>query len=156
MIAAWAVHPFEAMSSPVRRRIVELLASGECTSGQIAEHMSHEFRISRTATSKHLRILRDAGFVEVRAELSWRWYYLTTPGIARLEKEVEHLRMMWARRIGWDSEHHEKFDPLAVPPEYASVVPRKGAGRKPVSRGRGRQAEVFIVVEPDHGLCPAS
>ncbi len=55
------MHPFEAMAEPVRRRIVDILASGEHTSGQLAEVIGVEFRISRTAVSKHLRVLRDAG-----------------------------------------------------------------------------------------------
>lgn len=152
----WQMHPFEAMSEPARRRIVDVLASGEHTSGQLAEIIGQEFRIGRTAVSRHLRILRDAGFVDVRAELAWRWYRLTEYGIGSLEATVADLRMKWARRIGWDADRLEEFDPLAAPPPYADDVPRRGPGR-PVRRAtRGRQTEIPRVIDPDLGLFRSS
>ena len=75
-----SMHPFEAMAEPARRRIVDVLASGEHTAGQLAEVVGGEFRISRTAVSKHLRVLRDAGFVDVRAEENFRWHRMTPDG----------------------------------------------------------------------------
>lgn len=136
------MHPFEAMAEPVRRRIVDILASGEHTSGELAAVVGLEFRISRTAVSKHLRVLRDAGFVDVRADLQWRWYWLTTPGFTALELEIRDLREKWIRRVGWDAENLRDHDPLAAPPPGATAtVPFKGPGR-PYRRGlRGRQTE---------------
>ncbi len=107
-----SMHPFEAMAEPVRRRIVDLLASGEHTSGQIAEVLGREFHIGRTATSKHLRILRDAGLVDVRADLNWRWYRLHRDAIATLEREVAELRSKWTHRVGWDADARREHDPL--------------------------------------------
>ena len=75
-----SMHPFEAMAEPARRRIIDILASGEHTAGELAAVVGQEFRISRTAVSKHLRILRDAGFVEVRGDFQWRWYLLDVDG----------------------------------------------------------------------------
>ena len=116
------MHPFEAMAEPVRRRIVDILASGEHTSGQLAEVVGTEFRISRTAVSKHLRVLRDAGFVDVRAEERFRWYRLTPDAISVLAGAVNDLRRKWRMRSGWDADAQAKRDPLATPiPRYRSV-----------------------------------
>ena len=94
------INPFEAMAEPARRRIVDILASGEHTAGQLAEVVGGEFAISRTAVSKHLRVLRDAGFLDVRAEYQWRWYYLTREGFDRLESAVGQLRQKMAADWG--------------------------------------------------------
>lgn len=150
-----SIHVFEAMAEPVRRRIIDLLASGEHTSGQVAEICGLEFHVSRTAVSKHLRVLRDCGFVDVRPDLNWRWYRLTEAGMESLEAVVAELRMKFDRRIGWDADRLEEFDPLAAPPPYAEVA-RKGPGR-PARRGmRGKQTEIPRPIEPDLGLFPAS
>lgn len=68
----------EALSDPTRRRVVELLAAGELTAGQIAEHFDH----SRPAVSRHLRLLREAGVVDVRAEGTSRVYTLRRDPLA--------------------------------------------------------------------------
>jgi DNA-binding transcriptional ArsR family regulator len=141
------MHPFEAMAEPVRRRIVDVLASGEHTSGQLAEVIGVEFRISRTAVSKHLRVLRDAGFIEVRAEERFRWYRLTPNAIGILEGAVRDLRRKWKMRFGW----HDDTDPLQHPIPRYRPVRRKGSGR-PYRRGsRGRQTETPRATDPDQG-----
>lgn len=149
------MHPFAAMAEPVRRRIVDILASGEHTSGQVAEVIGHEFRISRTAVSKHLRILRDAGFVDVRADLAWRWYRLTPQAIRILEVAVAELREKWQGRVGWDADAGGEHDPLAqVLPRVGPAVRRRGPGR-PLRRGkRGTQTDIETASEPDLGLYP--
>lgn len=146
--------PFEVMAEPVRRRLIEVLASGEHTSGELAAAVGAEFRISRTAISKHLRLLRDAHFVDVRAELQWRWYYLTWGGLESLEDEVHHLRKLMEGGFGWDSGRNQRRDPLGNYPYFGREVPRKGPGR-PERRGRrGTQTQAYIASEPDHGLYP--
>lgn len=138
--------PFEAMADPVRRRLVVVLASGSHTAGELAAAVGGEFGISRTAVSKHLRLLRDAGFVDSVADLQWRWYYLKRSGLASLEAEVADLREKMAGGVGWDYDIDQKRDPIAF----------KGPGR-PVRRGmRGRQTERYIASEPDLGLYPIS
>jgi len=150
------MHPFEAMAEPVRRRIVDILASGEHTSGQLAEVIGTEFRISRTAVSKHLRVLRDAGFVDVRAEERFRWYRLTPDAISILVRAVNDLRRKWKMRSGWDPDAQAKRDPLATPIPRYRPVRRKGRGR-PYRRGlRGRQTDPPRASDPDSGLYPAS
>lgn len=93
------MHPFEVMAEPVRRRIIHILASGEHSAGNVAEVVSHEFAITRSAVSKHLRVLRETGFVEVRPEESTRFYSLSGRALAQLLREVKTLRKLWRDRI---------------------------------------------------------
>lgn len=73
---------FEALGDPVRRRILELLGEGERPAGAISEAMHAHFGISQPAVSQHLRILRDAGLVTVRAEGTRRIYGVDAAGLA--------------------------------------------------------------------------
>lgn len=93
------MHPFEVMAEPVRRRIIDILASGEHTAGNVAEVVSHEFGITQSAVSKHLRVLRETSFVEVRPEESARYYSLSEQAIKQLVREVKRLRRLWRNRI---------------------------------------------------------
>ncbi|MFB7893784.1 ArsR/SmtB family transcription factor [Microbacterium sp. NPDC056044] len=142
------MHPFEALAEPARRRIIEILASGEHTSGQLADVVGREFRISRTAVSKHLRLLRDAGCVDVRADESWRWYRLSRRGFETLEGVVADLIHKVSRAVGWDADAGEKRDPLAVLPEYRAV-PFKGPGRPPRRGRRGARTVFAQLASPD-------
>lgn len=147
------MHIFDALADPVRRRLVDILASGEHTSGQLAEVVGHEFRIGRTAVSKHLRLLRDARLVDVRADERWRWYHLSSDGVRMLELELDDLRFKRDRAVGWDAEHHREHDPLAWR-TTAPAVPFKGPGRARRAGQRGRQASIPIAPDPERGLCP--
>ena len=55
------MHAFDVLGDPVRRRILELLADGELTSGAITAVVQAEFGISQPAVSQHLKVLRDSG-----------------------------------------------------------------------------------------------
>ena len=143
--------PFEALAEPARRRILDILASGEHTAGQIADVVGHEFRISRTAVSKHLRHLRDARLVDVRGDLQWRWYRVDKAGFDALELTLADLRLKMLTAVGWDADELQEYDPLRVLPVYPRVR-FKGPGR-PGRRGRrGRQTEFTLSAEPDAGL----
>ncbi|WP_431801543.1 ArsR/SmtB family transcription factor [Microbacterium sp. bgisy203] len=147
------MHPFAVMADPVRRRIVEILASGEHTSGNIAEAIGVEFRISRTAVSKHLRILRDAGFVDVVADERWRWYYFTAEGFQHLDDCLDELFTKMLGGVGRDPFGSGWRDPLHQPP-FGSVVRRKGPSRDPRPGMRGRQTSTPLAAEPETGLYP--
>ncbi|WP_374974887.1 ArsR/SmtB family transcription factor [Microbacterium trichothecenolyticum] len=140
--------PFEALAEPVRRRLIEILASGEHTSGQLADVVGVEFRISRTAVSKHLRLLRKAGYVDVRAEEKWRWYRLDRRGFESLEASVADLRSKLNRAIGWNPDTGQKYDPLAVLPSYPPV-PFRGPGKPPRRGRRGMQRTFQTCGSPD-------
>jgi DNA-binding transcriptional ArsR family regulator len=83
-----APDPFAALGDPNRRRIVELLAGGGRSVGDLAGEMP----ISRPAVSRHLRLLKDAGLVHEEAEGTRRIYRLHDEGAAAVESFV---REMW-------------------------------------------------------------
>ena len=70
------------LGDPTRRRVVELLSTGERTAGEIAD----AFPQSRPAMSRHLRLLREAGIVTSRAEGTRRVYALNRAPLADLEQ----------------------------------------------------------------------
>ena len=71
------MHAFDVLGDPVRRRILELLADGELTSGvDHGDVIRDEFGISQPAVSQHLRVLRENGFATVRADGARRLYAL--------------------------------------------------------------------------------
>src|SRR5689334_13953278 len=80
-----AVHAFDVLGDPVRRRILELLAEGEQSSGAVSEVIRAEFGISQPAVSQHLRVLRDSGFTTVRAEGTRRLYAVDTAPLREVD-----------------------------------------------------------------------
>jgi len=143
----------EALGDPVRRRIIDILASGEHTSGQIADVVGREFRISRTAVSKHLRLLRDARLVDVRADLQWRWYRIHKAGFEALEYVIGELQLKMQMAIGWDADAQREYDPFAMLSVHPAV-PFKGPGRERRPGTRGRQTTFTYSRDPDEGLYP--
>jgi DNA-binding transcriptional ArsR family regulator len=75
------VDALEALGDPTRRRVVELLAGGELSAGEIAD----QFPSSRPAVSRHLRLLRESGVVSVRSAGTRRLYQLRRDPLAELE-----------------------------------------------------------------------
>ena len=84
-----------AIADPTRRRIVELLAERERTAGELVE----EFDMSAPAISQHLKVLREAGLVTVRAEGQKRVQILNPEGFGELEAWMEKTRAFWSRRL---------------------------------------------------------
>ena len=74
------MHALDVLGDPVRRRILELLADGEASSGAIATVIGDEFGISQPAVSQHLRVLREQGFATVRPEGQRRLYAVDPNG----------------------------------------------------------------------------
>lgn len=88
MVTGPAPDPFAALGDPNRRRIVELLAAGSRSVGELAADMT----ISRPAVSRHLRLMKDAGLVREEAEGTRRIYRLHGEGAAAVES---FLHQMW-------------------------------------------------------------
>ena len=86
---------FEALAEPTRRRIVELLAAGERSAGEIVA----EFAVSAPAISQHLKALREAGLVRVRADAQRRIYALDPAGLAEIDGWLERVRRFWGARL---------------------------------------------------------
>jgi DNA-binding transcriptional ArsR family regulator len=84
-----------ALADPTRQRIVELLADGERSAGEIAA----EFRTSRPGVSRHLRVLRQQGLVRARSDGRRRLYSLDPAPLAELDEWLARYRGFWANRL---------------------------------------------------------
>ncbi|PXY23480.1 MULTISPECIES: helix-turn-helix transcriptional regulator [Prauserella] len=93
------MHAFDVLGDPVRRRILELLADGEQTSGAVTAIIQDEFGISQPAVSQHLRVLRDNGFATVRAQGARRLYAVDTAGLREVDVWLERFRGFWTQHL---------------------------------------------------------
>jgi DNA-binding transcriptional ArsR family regulator len=93
------MHAFDVLGDPVRRRIVELLADGEKTSGEVVEVIAAEFGITQAGVSQHLKILRESGFAQVRPEGTRRIYQLDTTALRGIDDWLERFRVFWPVRM---------------------------------------------------------
>ncbi len=93
------VHAFDVLGDPVRRRILELLAAGEQSSGEVTEVVRAEFGISQPAVSQHLKVLRDNGFATVRAEGTRRLYAVRPEPLQDVDAWLDPFRRFWAPRL---------------------------------------------------------
>ncbi len=84
-----------AIADPTRRRIVELLAERERTTGELV----NEFDVSAPAISQHLNVLRQAGLVLTRAEGQSRIQSLNPTGLDEVEVWLERTRSVWSSRL---------------------------------------------------------
>jgi DNA-binding transcriptional ArsR family regulator len=93
------VHAFDVLGDPVRRRILELLADSELSSGTITAVVQAEFGITQPAVSQHLKVLRDSGFATVRPEGTRRLYAVGAEPFSELDDWLEHFRRFWDQRL---------------------------------------------------------
>lgn len=84
-----------ALADPTRQRIMEMLAGGPLCAGDIAGH----FDVSAPAISQHLKTLREAKLVRVRAEAQRRYYELDPEGVKALADWVERIRGFWSGKL---------------------------------------------------------
>jgi DNA-binding transcriptional ArsR family regulator len=91
----------QALADPSRRTIVEALGHGPATVNELAALVP----VARPGVSRHLRVLRDAGLVDVRPDAQRRVYSLRTEPLAELDAWLEPYRASWAQRL--DALHTE-------------------------------------------------
>ena len=85
----------QALADPTRQRIVEMLASGALSAGEIAGR----FDLSAPAISQHLKTLKTARLVTVRADRQKRIYQLDPDGVGELSAWVDGIRAFWTPRL---------------------------------------------------------
>lgn len=93
------MHAFDVLGDPVRRRILELLAEDDLSSGQVVGVISAEFGIGQPAVSMQLRVLREHGFAIVRPEGSRRIYSLDTGPMAEVDVWLGQFRGFWEQHL---------------------------------------------------------
>ena len=87
--------PFEAIAEPNRRRILDLLRTGERPAGDLVEATG----LSQPGVSYHLKLLREAGLVSVRPDGQRRLYRLEPDELAALDAWLQPFRRFWANRL---------------------------------------------------------
>lgn len=93
------MHAFDILGDPVRRRILELLADGERSAGEIGAVLQAEFGISQPAVSQHLRVLRENGFATVRAQGTRRLYAVDAEPLRQVDEWLHPYRRFWTQRL---------------------------------------------------------
>ena len=89
------IDSFEVLADPTRRRIVDVLRDGECAVNDIVERVD----IHQSGVSRHLRILSEAGFVQVSPEGSQRFYSLRAAPFKDIDAWVSRFRILWEARL---------------------------------------------------------
>ncbi len=93
------MHAFDVLSDPVRRRIIELLAGGELSAGEVSEIVASEFGISQPTVSGHLRVLRENGFASARREGTRRLYAIEVAPLQEVDRWLEGFRVFWTQPL---------------------------------------------------------
>src|SRR5262245_18367353 len=107
---------FAIVAEPNRRAILSLLLASERSVGEL----EHKLRLSQPAVSKHLRVLKDDGFVQSRIEAQRRLYRLRPEPLMELDAWLEPFRRFWSKHVDALEEHLDKMD----------KVQKKGKGGK--------------------------
>jgi DNA-binding transcriptional ArsR family regulator len=98
----------DVLAEPNRRRILDLLCDGERAVGDLVVELS----VSQPAVSKHLRVLREAGLVEVRTDAQRRVYRVRTEPLRAVDEWLDRYRRLWSSRLD-DLERHLDTMPAA-------------------------------------------
>ena len=122
------MHVLDALGDPIRRRIVELLAEGDRTAGDLVAIVHAEFAITQPAVSQHLRVLREGGLVSASADGRHRRYRLERRTLAEVETWLAGLRSS-----PWES----PLDALSTEIARGKRERRLSAGDAPEERNAG-------------------
>jgi DNA-binding transcriptional ArsR family regulator len=95
---------FAVLADPTRRRILDLLRAGERPVGELVERLE----LSQPAVSKHLRVLREAGLVEVRADAQRRLYRLRLEPLVEVDEWLAPYRRLWGGALDDLGRHLEE------------------------------------------------
>jgi DNA-binding transcriptional ArsR family regulator len=93
------VHAFDVLGDPVRRRLLELMAAGERSAGEMTSVVRAEFGISQPAVSRHLRVLRENGFATARPDGARRLYSADAAGLREVDQWLAGFRRQWGQRL---------------------------------------------------------
>lgn len=93
------MHALDVLGDPVRRRILEMLAGGELSAGEVGTQVQAEFGISQPAVSQQLKVLRDHGFATVRPEGTRRLYAVDPQGPREASDWLSPFEQFWRPRL---------------------------------------------------------
>jgi DNA-binding transcriptional ArsR family regulator len=95
---------FDVLADPNRRRILDLLLQQPRPVGELTALLG----LSQPGTSKHLRVLREAGLVRVRRDAQRRWYEVRPEPLAQIDAWIEPYRRLWAGQLDALERHLDK------------------------------------------------
>jgi DNA-binding transcriptional ArsR family regulator len=98
--------PFAVLAEPHRRRILDLLLEDERPVGELVEATA----LSQPAVSKHLKVLRDAGLVDVRIDAQRRIYSVRAEPLMAVDEWLAPYRRLWAERLQALEEHLNRME----------------------------------------------
>jgi DNA-binding transcriptional ArsR family regulator len=122
---------FEIIAEPNRRAILSLLGSSEQSVGEI----ERQLRMTQPTVSKHLRVLRDAGFVESTVDAQRRLYRLRPEPLRELDAWLAQFRRFWSAHIDALERHLDRMHP-SIP---TKSTPTKTKIKKEATRGPKRE-----------------
>ena len=105
-VAPLELRAFEVLAEPNRRRILDLLREHERPVGDLVRALA----VSQPAVSKHLRVLRDAGLVDVRVDAQRRLYRVRPEPLQSIDEWLAPYRAMWSERLDDLERHLETMD----------------------------------------------
>jgi DNA-binding transcriptional ArsR family regulator len=95
---------YTALAEPHRRQILDLLRDSERSVNDLVARL----KLSQPGVSKHLKVLREAGLVEVRPEGKQRWYGLRPQPLSEVDEWLEPYRVYWSGRLDALENHLEE------------------------------------------------
>ncbi|HTP40108.1 MAG TPA: metalloregulator ArsR/SmtB family transcription factor [Steroidobacteraceae bacterium] len=98
---------FTIIAEPSRRAILHLLAASESSVGEIGRRL----RLPQPSVSKHLRVLREAGFVQARGEAQRRFYRLRPEPLRELDAWLAPFRRHWSAHVDALERHLDRSNP---------------------------------------------
>ena len=98
---------FEIIAEPNRRAILSLLVSSEQSVGEI----ERQLRMTQPTVSKHLRVLREAGFVESTVDAQRRLYRLKPEPFQQVDAWLDQFRRFWSAHLDALERHLDRIDP---------------------------------------------
>jgi DNA-binding transcriptional ArsR family regulator len=113
---------FEVLAEPNRRALLGLLASSERSVGELERRL----RLSQPSVSKHLKVLREAGFVESRVEGQRRVYRLRPEPLRELESWLAPFRRFWSAHVDALERHLDRMERTRTPNRRTRSTTRRG------------------------------
>jgi DNA-binding transcriptional ArsR family regulator len=119
---------FEIIAEPNRRAILSLLVSSQQSVGEI----ERQLRMPQPTVSKHLRVLREAGFVESTVDAQRRLYRLKPEPFQEVDAWLEQFRRFWSDYVDALERHLNRME------ESSPTKSKKGRRRRGLNRERGK------------------
>jgi DNA-binding transcriptional ArsR family regulator len=110
---------FEIIAEPNRRAILSLLGTSQQSVGEIERHL----RMTQPTVSKHLRVLRDAGFVESTVDAQRRLYRLRPEPLQELDNWLAQFRRFWSAHVDALERHLDRIEQPTT--ETTTVMKKK-------------------------------